>query len=189
MGYPVVHFEINTASQSDLARFYEEAFGWTTHADGDDYLQINTNGVCAGTGEPGIEGGIGPSDPGDDFVTSTSRCRTWKRRSRRWSSWERRSTCPQLRRDASSSGSSATRTAIASASCGADERTGKPRPPGGRHRGRWPGHQQPARSRTRACRTRWSSWPRRSIATASSPARLRTRARPAVTRRSRQPTT
>jgi predicted enzyme related to lactoylglutathione lyase len=69
MGYPVVHFEINTASQSDLARFYEEAFGWTTHADGDDYLQINTNGVCAGTGEPGIEGGIGPSDPGDDFVT------------------------------------------------------------------------------------------------------------------------
>jgi hypothetical protein len=27
MGYPVVHFEINTASQSDLARFYEEAFG------------------------------------------------------------------------------------------------------------------------------------------------------------------
>jgi predicted enzyme related to lactoylglutathione lyase len=69
MGYPVVHFEINTASQSDPARFYEEAFGWTTHADGDDYLQINTNGVCAGTGEPGIEGGIGPSDPGDDFVT------------------------------------------------------------------------------------------------------------------------
>jgi predicted enzyme related to lactoylglutathione lyase len=69
MGYPVVHFEINTASQSDLARFYEEAFGWTTHADGDDYLQINTNGVCAGIGEPGIEGGIGPSDPGDDFVT------------------------------------------------------------------------------------------------------------------------
>jgi hypothetical protein len=43
MGYPVVHFEINTASQSDLARFYEEAFGWTTHADGVDYLQINTN--------------------------------------------------------------------------------------------------------------------------------------------------
>jgi predicted enzyme related to lactoylglutathione lyase len=67
MGYPVVHFEINTASQSE--RFYEEAFGWTTYADGDDNLQINTNGVCAGTGEPGIEGGIGPSDPVDDFVT------------------------------------------------------------------------------------------------------------------------
>jgi predicted enzyme related to lactoylglutathione lyase len=51
MAYPVVHFEINTASQSDLARVYEEAFGWTTHADGDDYLQINTHGVCAGTGD------------------------------------------------------------------------------------------------------------------------------------------
>jgi predicted enzyme related to lactoylglutathione lyase len=25
--------------------------------------------VCAGTGAPGIDGGIGPSDPGDDFVT------------------------------------------------------------------------------------------------------------------------
>jgi predicted enzyme related to lactoylglutathione lyase len=69
MGYPVVHFEINTASQPELARFYEEAFGWSTQPDGDDYFQIQTNGVCAGTGEPGIEGGIGPSDPGDDFVT------------------------------------------------------------------------------------------------------------------------
>jgi uncharacterized protein len=69
MGYPVVHFEINTASQPKLARFYEDAFGWSTRPDGDDYFQIQTNGVCAGTGEPGIEGGIGPSDPGDDFVT------------------------------------------------------------------------------------------------------------------------
>jgi predicted enzyme related to lactoylglutathione lyase len=25
--------------------------------------------VCAGTGAPGIDGGIGTSDPGDDFVT------------------------------------------------------------------------------------------------------------------------
>ena len=37
--------------------------------DGDDDTQINTEGVCAGTGAPGIDGGIGPSDPGDDFVT------------------------------------------------------------------------------------------------------------------------
>ena len=69
MGYPVVHFEINTASQPELARFYEEAFGWSMRPETEDYIQINTNGVCAGTGEPGIEGGIGPSDPGDDFVT------------------------------------------------------------------------------------------------------------------------
>jgi predicted enzyme related to lactoylglutathione lyase len=69
MGYPVVHFEINTSSRQELARFYADAFGWTTQPDGDEYFQINTNGVCAGSGEPGIEGGIGPSDPGDDFVT------------------------------------------------------------------------------------------------------------------------
>jgi predicted enzyme related to lactoylglutathione lyase len=68
-GYPVVHFEINTASGPKLARFYEEVFGWTTRPDGDDYFQIQTNGICAGTGAPGIDGGIGPSDPGDDFVT------------------------------------------------------------------------------------------------------------------------
>jgi hypothetical protein len=187
MGYPVVHFEINTASQSDLARFYEEAFGWTTHADGDDYLQINTNGVCAGTGEPGIEGGIGPSTRATTSSPSTSRCRTWKRRSRRWSSWERRSTCPQPRRDASSSGSSATRTAIASASCGADGANGEAAA------ARRAASRTLARTSTTcaqpyaSCRTRWSSWPRRSIATASSPARLRTRARPAAPVRTVEP--
>ena len=69
MGYPVVHFEINTASQPDLARFYAEAFGWRMQPETEDYIQINTDGVCAGTGAPGIDGGIGPSDPGDDFVT------------------------------------------------------------------------------------------------------------------------
>ena len=69
MGNPVVHFEINTARAPDLARFYEAAFDWTLSPDGDDYLQINTQGVCGGTGEPGIDGGIGPSEPGDDFVT------------------------------------------------------------------------------------------------------------------------
>ena len=69
MGYPVVHFEINTASRPELARFYAEALAWTALPDGDDYVQIQTNGVCAGTGAPGIDGGIGPSEPGDDFVT------------------------------------------------------------------------------------------------------------------------
>ncbi|MGH3143746.1 MAG: VOC family protein, partial [Gaiellales bacterium] len=61
--------EINSAAGPALARFYAEAFGWTTQPDGDDYIQINKDGVCAGTGAPGIDGGIGPSDPGDDFVT------------------------------------------------------------------------------------------------------------------------
>jgi uncharacterized protein len=69
MGYPVVHFEINTASQPELARFYEDAFGWSMQPETEDYIQIKTNGVCAGTGAPGIDGGIGPTDPGNDFVT------------------------------------------------------------------------------------------------------------------------
>ncbi len=69
MGYPVVHFEINSASTPELARFYGEAFDWDMHEDGSEYTQIRTNGVCAGTGAPGIDGGLGPSDPGDDFVT------------------------------------------------------------------------------------------------------------------------
>jgi predicted enzyme related to lactoylglutathione lyase len=69
MGYPVVHFEINTSAGPELAGFYAEAFGWSMQPETGDYIQIQTNGVCTGTGVPGIEGGIGPSDPGDDFVT------------------------------------------------------------------------------------------------------------------------
>ena len=69
VSYPVVHYEINTASQPELSRFYAEAFGWSMQPETDDYIQIDTDGVCAGTGAPGIDGGIGPSDPGDDFVT------------------------------------------------------------------------------------------------------------------------
>jgi predicted enzyme related to lactoylglutathione lyase len=69
LGYPVVHFEINTAHAPALAQFYSEAFEWEMREDADEYTQIRTNGVCPGTGAPGIDGGIGPSDPGDDFVT------------------------------------------------------------------------------------------------------------------------
>ena len=69
MGYPVVHFEINSSRGAELARFYTTAFDWAVHPDGDDYVQVETRGVCAGTGEPGIDGGIGPSEPDDDFVT------------------------------------------------------------------------------------------------------------------------
>jgi predicted enzyme related to lactoylglutathione lyase len=69
MGYPVVHSEINTAHAPALTQFYANAFEWELQDDGGDYTQIRTNGVCAGTGAAGIDGGIGPSDPGDDFVT------------------------------------------------------------------------------------------------------------------------
>lgn len=69
MGQPVVHFEINSSKGPELARFYADAFDWRMHPDGDDYTQIKTAGTCAGTGAPGIDGGIGPSHPGDDFVT------------------------------------------------------------------------------------------------------------------------
>ena len=69
MGYPVVHFEINSAAAPELARFYAGAFEWKVEADGDDYAQIRTEGMCPGSGDPGIDGGIGTSDPGDDFVT------------------------------------------------------------------------------------------------------------------------
>jgi uncharacterized protein len=69
MGYPVVHFEINSSGAPELVPFYAGAFGWNIQSDGPDYAQIKTEGVCAGSGDPGIDGGIGPADPGDDFVT------------------------------------------------------------------------------------------------------------------------
>ena len=69
MGYPVVHFEINTSGASELVRFYSEAFDWNIQPDGSEYAQIRTEGVCAGSGDPGIDGGIGPAEAGDDFVT------------------------------------------------------------------------------------------------------------------------
>jgi predicted enzyme related to lactoylglutathione lyase len=69
VGFPVVHFEINSAAAPELAQFYAEAFEWNLETDGPEYTQIRTEGVCAGTGAPGIDGGIGLSEPGDDFVT------------------------------------------------------------------------------------------------------------------------
>jgi|SRR5690349_4286442 predicted enzyme related to lactoylglutathione lyase len=69
MGYPVVHFEINSAAAPELTEFYSRAFDWELQADGDEYTQIRTHGVCEGTGAPGIDGGIGASERGDDFVT------------------------------------------------------------------------------------------------------------------------
>jgi predicted enzyme related to lactoylglutathione lyase len=70
MGYPVVHFEINSAAAPELQRFYADAFGWSIAADNaEGYGDVKTEGVCAGSGLPGIDGGIGPSPDGDDFVT------------------------------------------------------------------------------------------------------------------------
>jgi predicted enzyme related to lactoylglutathione lyase len=69
MGYPVVHFEINSSGAPDLVRFYADAFGWSIEPEGPEYAHIETEGVCPGSGDPGINGGIGPADPGDDFVT------------------------------------------------------------------------------------------------------------------------
>ena len=70
MGYPVVHFEINSGSPEELQRFYAEAFGWSIDANNADaYGDVKTEGVCPGSGFPGIDGGIGRSDNGDDFVT------------------------------------------------------------------------------------------------------------------------
>jgi predicted enzyme related to lactoylglutathione lyase len=70
MGFPVVHFEINSGAASELQRFYARAFGWSVDTDDEDgYGDVRTEGVCPGSGFPGIDGGIGPSDGGDDFVT------------------------------------------------------------------------------------------------------------------------
>ena len=70
MGFPVVHFEINSGGASKLQAFYAEAFGWIVDRnDPLGYGDVKTEGVCEGTGVPGIDGGIGPSDDGDDFVT------------------------------------------------------------------------------------------------------------------------
>jgi uncharacterized protein len=70
MGYPVVHFEINSAAPEELRRFYADAFDWKVEVDSTvGYGDVKTEGVCPGSGSPGIDGGIGQSDAGDDFVT------------------------------------------------------------------------------------------------------------------------
>jgi predicted enzyme related to lactoylglutathione lyase len=69
MGNPVVHFEINSGAPQDLRRFYANAFGWSIEVDGDGYANVKTEGVCPGSGFPGIDGGIGQSDDGEEFVT------------------------------------------------------------------------------------------------------------------------
>ena len=67
IGFPVVHFEINSAAAPELQEFYARAFGWRIEWDAEGYGDVRTDGVCPGSGFPGIDGGIGPAD--DDFVT------------------------------------------------------------------------------------------------------------------------
>ena len=67
MGLPVVHFEISATAPAELRDFYATAFGWQMDADGEDYIQVRTEGECPGTGHPGIDGGIARDS--EDFVT------------------------------------------------------------------------------------------------------------------------
>jgi len=70
VGYPVVHFEINSGAAQELQDFYSEAFAWRIdRSEFDGYGDVATEGVCPGSGDPGIDGGIGSSEDGDDFVT------------------------------------------------------------------------------------------------------------------------
>ena len=70
MGHPVVHFEINSGGAAELQRFYAEAFGWSIDTDNPEgYGDVRTDGICPGSGLPGIDGGIGPAPDGEDFVT------------------------------------------------------------------------------------------------------------------------
>lgn len=62
MGYPVVHFEINTSDGPSLATFYAELFGWHLETMPEmSYTVVDTHGE-------GINGGIGTSEQGQ-FVT------------------------------------------------------------------------------------------------------------------------
>jgi uncharacterized protein len=64
MGDPVVHFEVNGPDGAELARFYEDLFGWHIREIGDaGYRLVDTH---AGSG---INGGIGTTRDGDAYAT------------------------------------------------------------------------------------------------------------------------
>src|SRR4051794_26391172 len=62
MGAPVAYFEVISADQDRLQRFYAELFDWTANADPamGGYVLMDT-----GNGDAGIGGGIGPAAGGD----------------------------------------------------------------------------------------------------------------------------
>jgi predicted enzyme related to lactoylglutathione lyase len=63
MGYPVVYFEIGSADDETLQRYYAELFGWSYAIPQPGYAVVDTR---AGTG---ITGGIGRSRDGSPWAT------------------------------------------------------------------------------------------------------------------------
>jgi predicted enzyme related to lactoylglutathione lyase len=65
MGDPVVHFEISSSNAEQLARFYEQAFGWKAPWD----PKLTYALVDPKAGGRGIGGGIGGQADGQNRVT------------------------------------------------------------------------------------------------------------------------
>jgi hypothetical protein len=63
MGDPVVHFEILGPDGAGLQKYYADLFGWDIDAD-----NPQNYGMVKGI-DPGIGGGVGPSQDGKPFVT------------------------------------------------------------------------------------------------------------------------
>jgi predicted enzyme related to lactoylglutathione lyase len=63
MAHPVLHFEILGSNGAALQKYYAELFGWEINAD-----NPQNYGMVTGI-EPGIGGGVGPSQDGKPFVT------------------------------------------------------------------------------------------------------------------------
>ena len=69
MSSRVVHFELPADDPDRCARFYADAFGWKVEKwpGPTDYWLVTTGE----SGEPGIDGGIGPRQDADDQTTNT----------------------------------------------------------------------------------------------------------------------
>ncbi len=63
MAHPVLHFEILGPDGAALQKYYSELFGWEINAD-----NPQNYGMVTGI-EPGIGGGVGPSQDGNPIVT------------------------------------------------------------------------------------------------------------------------
>ena len=88
MGQPVVHFEVIGKDGEMLQRYYSDLFGWEIDADNPmKYGSVQREGNVNPDGV-GIGGGIGPGRRGMPVTSpSTSRCPTWRPRSRRPRAW------------------------------------------------------------------------------------------------------
>jgi hypothetical protein len=63
MAQPVLHFEILGPDGPALQKYYADLFGWEINSD-----NPQNYGMVTGI-EPGIGGGVGPSQDGNPFVT------------------------------------------------------------------------------------------------------------------------